>query len=226
MTPRLRRKPANTRELLSSKYIREAVRCHQDALHAAGVDPSPALRDSISLYIEMLLRWNRKLNLTAITEPREIVSRNFVESFLAVRWLPADDGQLCDVGSGAGFPGLALKLVRPHWRVILLEPTAKKAAFLAETARSLGLRDVQIERCRWQESKLAPASIDALTSRALGGYRELVVWAKDKLRAGGRVIFWVGSYDADGLELLGGWQWERSAVPGTRERVLLMGRPV
>ena len=225
MRPRRRQRAATAgRELLSSKYIREIVVAHQDALHGAGILPSPALLDSISTYIELLLRWNRKLNLTAITDPREIMTRNFVESFLAARWLSAAGGRLCDVGSGAGFPGLALKLVLPLWQVTLLEPSVKKAAFLAEAARALGLRDVEVERCRWEDSKLVPGSVDAVTSRALGGYRELAEWARGLLKPGGSLILWLGARDAEELTRLGAWRWECAVVPGARERVLLMGR--
>jgi len=106
--------------LLSSKYIREAVASRAEALRRAGIEPAPALLDSISAYVELLLRWNSKINLTAIIDPHEIVSRNFAESFLAARWLRLEAGQLGDVGSGAGFPGLALKLVLPHWSVTLI----------------------------------------------------------------------------------------------------------
>src|SRR5208282_3942179 len=217
------RKPAARDVLLNSNHLLGAVRSQQAALRAMGVDPAPALLESIAAYIELLLRWNRRLNLTAITDPREIVTRNFAESFLAARWLPADSGRLCDVGSGAGFPGLALKLVLPRWHVTLLEPTAKKAAFLAEAARTLRVRDVEVACCRWEESKLPPGSTDAITSRALGGYGELAEWAAGRLAPAGKLILWLGARDADALRTESAWLWEHTEVPGSRERVLLVG---
>jgi 16S rRNA G527 N7-methylase RsmG len=99
----------------------------------------------------------------------------------------------------------------------------KKAAFLAEAARILGARDVTIERCRWQESKLHPASLDAVSSRALGGYDELTEWARGRLKPGGKLILWLGTRDAGELQAITEWQWELITVPESRERVLLVG---
>lgn len=226
MSPRHSRSTSGNK-LLSSKYILDSVRSQREALRTAGIDPTPALLESIATYIELLLRWNLKVNLTAITDPQEMVTRNFAESFMAARWLTTAEGRLCDVGSGAGFPGLALKLLLPHWRVILLEPTVKKAAFLAEAARTLGLQNVEVARCRWEEAGNAlgieSPSLDALTSRALGGYDELAEWAASHLKPGGRLILWLGEQDAQELESLNGWIWERRSVSGSRARVLLAG---
>jgi len=94
MSRPLARKSERGRSILSSKHIREAVASRGEALRRAGIDPTPALLDSISAYIELLLRWNAKINLTAITDPHEIVSRNFAESFLAARWLASRSGRL------------------------------------------------------------------------------------------------------------------------------------
>ncbi len=193
------------------------------ALESAGIDPAPALLDAIATYIELLLRWNRKINLTAITDPREMLVRNFAESFLAARWLRGATGRLCDVGSGAGFPGLALKLLLPDWDVVLIEPNAKKCAFLAEAARVLGLRRVEVERCPWEQSLVPAHSLDAVTSRALGGYAELASWAHQKLLPGGRLILWLGAHVAAEMCRVEGWRWEQEAVHGSRERVLMVG---
>jgi len=211
--------------VLNSKHIRDLVEASQDALRASGIDPAPPLLDSIATYMELLLRWNRKLNLTAITDPQEMVTRNFAESFLAARWLPVESGRLCDVGSGAGFPGLELKLVLPRWHITLLEPTVKKAAFLAEAARTLELQGVEIERCRWEDSKLSPGSLDAVTSRALGGYEELAEWARSRLKTQGKLILWLGGQTAKETRSISGWQWESLEVPLSRERVVLVGTP-
>jgi len=223
MSRPLARKSERGRSILSSKHIREAVASRGEALRRAGIDPTPALLDSISAYIELLLRWNAKINLTAITDPHEIVSRNFAESFLAARWLASRSGRLCDVGSGAGFPGLALKLILPHWSVTLIESSRKKAAFLSEAARTLRLEQVEVECARWQDSKIPAGSLDAITARALGGYDLLASWANTKLKADGKLLLWIGARDAEKLCHLAGWQWQTQPVPDSRERVLLIG---
>lgn len=223
MSPRQPTRAKPRGELLSSKYIRAAVEACAGTLRLAGIEPAPALLDAISTYIELLLRWNRKLNLTAITDPREIVTRNFVESFLAAHWLRGVEGRFCDAGSGAGFPGLALKLVLPRWKAVLIEPNIKKCAFLSEAARTLGLTGVEVKSCRWEESKVAESSLDAITSRALGGYPDLAAWARIRLRPGGRLILWLGAADAADLVKLKGWRWDEEPVPASRQRVLLVG---
>ena len=212
--------------ILSSKQIRDAVESGRDSLRVAGIVPSLPLLDSIAAYIELLLRWNRKLNLTSITEPREIMSRNFAESFLAARWFSSREGRLCDVGSGAGFPGLALRLVLPHWKLILVEQSSKKSAFLAEAVRILNLQDVRIERKGWQDTNIPEVYLDAITSRALGGHQEMANWASKRLTGRGRLILWLGARDADRMATISGWSWERLPVPGSRERVILAGSVV
>ena len=217
------RQSQRSRSILSSKYIREVVPSCAEALRRVGIEPAPALLDSISSYIELLLRWNAKINLTAITDPHEIVSRNFAESFLAARWLGPGARRLCDVGSGAGFPGLALKLILPHLSVTLVESSGKRAAFLSEAARTLRLEQVEVECSRWQDSKIPSGSLDAITARALGGYDLLANWASTKLKPDGKLLLWIGSREAERLRNLAGWQWETHAVPDSRERVLLIG---
>jgi 16S rRNA (guanine527-N7)-methyltransferase len=208
---------------LKHEYLIQIVYKTIPALRSAGIEPDPALLARVAQYITLLLRWNAKVNLTAITDPEDIVRRHFEESFFASPWLGEGPGLLCDVGSGAGFPGLALKLVRPNWRMRLYEPVAKKAAFLKEVARSLELHDVEVCRERWQEARLDAKSVDAVTARALGRYSELVTWAARVLKPSGKLLLWVGAAEAAALRGKSGWRWESHELPGTRESVLLVG---
>jgi 16S rRNA (guanine527-N7)-methyltransferase len=222
-----RRFPAKARadSILYSKQWDFPLLAARDDLRAAGAEPDAALLAAMATYIELLLRWNRKINLTAITDVEEIVYRNFVESFSGAWCLEGPTGRYCDVGSGAGFPGLALKLVRPGWHVTLLEPTGKKVAFLAEVARALKLTGVEIQTKRWQESSIPPTTLDAVTARALGDYEELAEWAHSRLKSRGRLILWVGAeYAESTLRALPGWDWQMQSSPGSRARVLLIGR--
>src|SRR5213594_1989902 len=91
----------------------------------------------IQQYIEILLRWNEKISLTAIRDPLEMLYRHFCESMYAAEAIPMENGRLADIGSGAGFSGLALKVVRPGLQVLLVESNIKKVAFLAEVIREL-----------------------------------------------------------------------------------------
>src|SRR5229473_7415170 len=98
----------------------------------------------IQQYIKILLIWNEKVNLTAIRDPLEMLYRHFCESMYAAEAIRERGSRLADVGSGGGFPGLPLKIIRPDLRVFLVESNLKKATFLAEVVRELGLTDAQV----------------------------------------------------------------------------------
>jgi 16S rRNA (guanine527-N7)-methyltransferase len=99
----------------------------------------PALYPQLSIYLDLLLKWNARTNLTAIRTPEEIVSRHFGESLFAGRHL-GPHSTLLDFGSGAGFPGLPIAILRPEISVTLAESQNKKATFLREVVRSIGLQ--------------------------------------------------------------------------------------
>jgi 16S rRNA (guanine527-N7)-methyltransferase len=106
----------------------------------SGLDPlDGALTGSFEAYLSALLRWNARVNLTAIRDPDAILSRHFLESIACARALPAGIATLLDFGSGAGFPGIPIALCRPDISVTLAESNGKKAAFLHEAVRTLGI---------------------------------------------------------------------------------------
>src|SRR6201993_4917174 len=101
---------------------------------------SPRMLEPLQLYLDLLLRWNARVNLTAVRDPEQIVTRHFGESLFAAGLLKQNaPATLADVGSGAGFPGIPMKLVLPHCGLTLIESQGKKAAFLREVLRSLKL---------------------------------------------------------------------------------------
>ena len=109
-------------------------------LATAGLHPLDAtIAAKFDEYLALILRWNSRMNLTAIRAPEEIQSRHFVESIACARLLPQDIGSLLDFGSGAGFPGIPIALCRPEIAVTLAESQSKKAAFLQEAVRVLAL---------------------------------------------------------------------------------------
>lgn len=105
----------------------------------------------IQRYMELLLAWNEKINLTAIRDPLEILYRHFCESMYAAVAVPVENGRLADVGSGAGFPGIPLKIMRPDVQVFLIESNMKKATFLAEVLRNIELPDTKVLVSRYEE---------------------------------------------------------------------------
>src|SRR5260370_1596103 len=131
----------------------------------------------IQQYIEILLAWNEKINLTAIRDPLEILYRHFCERMVAAEIIPERGGRLADVGSGGGFPGLPLKIIRPDLRVFLVESNLKKATFLAEVVRELGLNDAQVLVRRYEELHEEIAPLDCVCSRALAEFPAFLSWA-------------------------------------------------
>ncbi len=151
-------------------------------------------------YLDLLMRWNRRINLTAIREPSTCVTRHFGESLYLQRHL-ALSGRLLDIGSGAGFPGLALKIVFQELAVTLLEPVAKKRAFLKEVVRACAFEGVEVrgERLKDFASKAEGAVFDAASARAVGHLDELVPIAAHLLHSGGRLLLWLGRQQGKGL---------------------------
>lgn len=178
----------------------------------------------IQRYIEILLAWNEKVNLTAIRDPLEILYRHFCESMYASVAVPVENGRLADVGSGGGFPGLPLKIIKPNLRVFLVESNLKKATFLAEVIRDLGLNDAQVLVRRYEELNEEVAPLDYVCSRALGEYPTFLAWANSQQIAAKQAILWVGARDLPEIRKIRTWDWrEPMAVPHSLQRLLLVG---
>jgi 16S rRNA (guanine527-N7)-methyltransferase len=168
-------------------------------------------------YLELLLRWNEKMNLTSVRDPASCVRRHFGESLVLARWVHLQ-GRLLDIGSGAGFPGLCLKIVFPDLAVTLLEPVAKKRAFLKEVARVCGMHLVEVRRERLEDYVAGgvPAAYDAATARAVGHLEELIPLAWRCLKAGGGLFLWLSHSRASSLGYIkrGRGGVRRLPVPG------------
>ena len=194
---------------------------------ALGEFDIPAYDDQvlqIQQYIELLLLWNTKVNLTAIRDPLEILYRHFCESMYAAGALALETGRLADVGSGGGFPGLPLKIIRPGLHVFLVESNLKKATFLAEVIRELRLTDAQVLVRRYEELGEEVAPLDFACSRALGEFPSFLKWANSEQIAAKQVILWVGARDLPEIETIPTWEWrEPIQVPHSLRRFLLVG---
>ena len=123
-------------------------------------------------YLQELKRWNRVHNITAITDDHEIVAKHFLDSLLFLKALPDEAKRVCDVGSGGGFPGLPLAMVRPDLEMTLLEPSRKKAAFLKQMRRLLQLKHVEVIDSRIDD--LRGRQFDVVLTRATFTISELI----------------------------------------------------
>jgi 16S rRNA (guanine527-N7)-methyltransferase len=194
------------------------------ALEPYGATIGPAIADRIRAYITLLLKWNRSISLTTVTDPAEIIKFHFGESVFAAPVLKFAESRLADVGSGAGFPGLPLALAVPSLDVTLIESNAKKCAFLAEVIRALDLSDATVFRGRMEEFPPGSANFDFITARALGQFDDLLKWSIAHLAPGGKIVLWLGDRDARELSRAPGWTWDRPIlIPGSRQRYLLVG---
>jgi len=146
-------------------------------------DVWPAIYSQLVIYLELIMKWNARMNLTAIRTPEEIVRRHFGESLFVGTHI-GECGTLLDFGSGAGFPGVPIQLLRPDVRVTLAESHGKKAAFLQEVVRSLKLpTEVWAGRV---ETMPAERQFDVVALRAVEGMDRAV--GEAGLRAAGRVL--------------------------------------
>jgi 16S rRNA (guanine527-N7)-methyltransferase len=138
--------------------------------------------------------------------------------------LPLQVGRLADVGSGGGFPGLALKIARPELQVFLIESNVKKATFLAEVVRELGFEDVRVLVSPYEELGEEVAPLDFVCSRALGEFGKFLGWAGSAQVTANQAILWVGGRDIDEIKKIGGWLWrEPISIPRSLQRFLLVG---
>ncbi len=194
---------------------------------ALGEFKLPAYDDQvlqIQQYIDILLTWNEKVNLTAIRDPLEILYRHFCESMYAADAVPLEHGRLADVGSGGGFPGLPLKILRPDLQVFLIESNIRKVTFLAEVIRELGLKGAQVLARRYEELGEEVAPLDYVCSRALGEFPTFLEWASSQQIAAKQVILWIGARDLPEIEKIRTWDWrEPIQVPHSLRRLLLVG---
>lgn len=194
------------------------------SLSMYGFVPSDQQCEAIRSYIYLLLRWNKKVSLTAITSHDEILRLHFGESLFALQHLAIQDGRLADVGSGAGFPGLALKIARPSMEIVLLEPNQKKATFLREIGRELRLRDVQVRRTRFENLPSEIGEFEYITARALGPHEALARFAESRLAGSGKLILWIGKEDSLKAKSSHILEWlDPVLIPGSKRRLLLIG---
>jgi 16S rRNA (guanine527-N7)-methyltransferase len=199
----------------------EAVRA---ALKPYGVDATPDLCASVWRYLDLLRHWNQRISLTSVRGSDAMLRLHFGESFWAARIVDFGKSRLADVGSGAGFPGLALKLICHDLQVTLIESNAKKAAFLAEVVRTLNLKHVEIFRGRAEAWVPDGRHFDFMTARAVGDFPALLDWGASYLSPGGKAVLWVGPDAMPSLHVDSRWLWqEPSLILGSQQRYIVAG---
>ena len=188
---------------------------------------------NISTYIDILQSWNARINLTAIRDPDEMVTRHFGESLFAARSLFPNRAahsatsvkvlEVAYIGSGAGFPGIPLKLWAPEISLTLIESNHKKATFLREVTRALTLTDINIQNTRAES--LTAKRFDVVTLRAVEHFESTLPIAATLLNPNGRLALLIGSSQLPTAQAsLSSLNWHKPMpVPTSKSRILAVG---
>ncbi len=157
-----------------------------------GVELDDIKIKQLNLYGNLLLSWNEKINLTAITEPTAVLYKHFYDCILLLKHLKVENGaSLIDVGTGAGFPGMVVKIVRPDIKVTLLDSLNKRLVFLNEVIGELSLEGIETVHLRAEEAgknKVFREKYDIATARAVAALPVLLEYCAPLVRVGGRFI--------------------------------------
>ena len=198
---------------------------------ALGVPLSPLQQDQLTRYLDLLLKWNRVYNLTAVRDPAEALTHHLLDSLAIVPSLRrrlSGTARLLDVGSGGGLPGVVLAIACPQWDVTCVDAVAKKASFIQQVAVELALPHLHGLHSRVES--LPSANADLIVSRAFASLRDFTTWTAAHLAPGGTWVAMKGKEPLDemrdlppGVEV---FHVEHLAVPGLdADRCLVWLRP-
>ena len=164
-------------------------------------------------YMNLLIEWNKKINLTAIIEPKEIILKHFIDSLTINKYIK-DNSKIADVGTGAGFPGIPLKIIRPDIQLVLVDSLNKRINFLNEVIEQLNLKNIETIHIRIEEfgqNTKYREKFDYSTARAVANLSTLSEYLLPIVKVGGQVICMKGSNIQDeinqskkALSILGG----------------------
>ena len=197
-----------------------------ELLELFGISLNPDQMSLLEIYLQLLIRWSQKINLTSIQDEEQCVTRHFGESFYVSRYEHWDEkSKLLDIGSGAGFPGLALKLIFPKMETTLLEPVAKKRAFLKEVARACGMEKVTVRAERIEQMGGKLERYDIVTARAVGSLANIIAGASKILVEGGKLHLWLSGRQREEFTSEGiAFEWVRELhLPLSHDRKIVSG---
>lgn len=187
----------------------------ESGLSGLGLDFSEDLRARLQAYVDLIIKWNRVYNLTAIRDADKVLTHHLLDSLAVLPHLQG--GRVADVGSGAGLPGIPLALVRPDWKVTLIESSHKKSTFLHQALIELGISNASVASDR-VEALSSAAAFDVVISRAFSDLPEFIKLAGHLVAQGGVLAAMKGLYPHEELALVPtNWRVDRVVplqVPG------------
>jgi len=201
-----------------------------ERLTRAAIALSPAAISSLAVHLSMVLKWSKAISITSVHNVDESIVRHVIESIAAAREIRESARSLLDIGSGNGYPGLPMKILRPELRTILLEPHLRRSIFLGQVSRALKLESITIERGRIDrpEDLRRFAPIDVITMRGVARTAEVIEGAQEALSPRGQVVLLEGEEVANRIltSLPAGLSLARASapLPGSGTRVVSLER--
>ncbi|HIJ78308.1 MAG: 16S rRNA (guanine(527)-N(7))-methyltransferase RsmG [Desulfobulbaceae bacterium] len=192
--------------------LNEKTKLLNQGLAILNLDLGPTAIDQLGVYCDELIKWNRKINLVGKAELKELIETHFLDSLTLLPLITASP--LADIGTGAGFPGLVLKIARPELAVILVEPRQKRVSFLNHIIRTLGLKEIEVRCGRLEKDSNLVAgkelSAPLITSRAFTSVADFLALADPINPPGGKILCMKGPRAEEEIKQ---WQEEQPISP-------------
>jgi 16S rRNA (guanine527-N7)-methyltransferase len=184
-------------------------------LEESGLLHSNEQIDAFMTYLSELKKWNKAYNLTGIEKDEDIVIKHFLDSLLYLRAMPPGEPRIADAGSGAGFPGIPVKIMRPQTEIYLIEPSQKKTAFLRHIIRRLAMDKIEVIESRVEQIKVnqeLPLPVDVAVTRALFSIGEFIKKAAHIVKRGGSLVLNKGPKVKEEMKNLRGVHYDLQTV--------------
>ena len=164
-----------------------------------GIELTTDKLNKLEEFYKILIEWNEKINLTGITEEKEVYLKHFYDSLTLIRDVDLnEDLNVCDVGSGAGFPGIVLKIVFPNLKITLIDSLNKRIIYLNDVIKRLNLKKIEAFHVRMEDySRLNEEKFDIITARAVGNIKLLSEISVRALKINGKLIFMKGNIEEE-----------------------------
>ena len=166
-----------------------------DSIKELGIEPTDKQLYQLSKFYELLIEWNQKINLTRITDKKEVYLKHFYDSLTISKELDLNKiNTLCDVGTGAGFPGIVLKIFYPNLKITLIDSLLKRVKYLNEIIKELNLKEIKAIHTRAEDYK---ETFDIVTARAVANIEKLLTYTMHLLKKDGKLIAMKGNIDEE-----------------------------
>ena len=177
----------------------------KDGLIELGLIPSMNRINAFTTYLYELKKWNKAYNLTGLKKDEDIIIKHFIDSLLYLKVMPEGKIKVADIGSGAGFPGIPIKIIRPDTEMYLIEPSAKKSAFLGHMIRQLQLKEIKVIEKSVEEIRVnqeLSVSVNVAVTRALFSIKDFIKKASHIVKQDGILILNKGPKAREEIKML------------------------